>query len=421
MALAEAPETEPESAPAPEPEDTTDSVEWRFAWDGAPTYEAWILTPELQQKTPRTGVIRDLGLVGRVGASLFVDYGFASGQGLGNGWDAELRRLRIETLGRISYWVDTRYKVSLGAEDGKFYLNDFWLSWLPERWGIERVRFGYLDPPFSLQALTSSQERSFMESPAPVAAFAPGYRLGLEVRNKLEDPDLSWIASLSSVGQSQAFSDASDSPFRFSLRVPWRPGGISDDPNAPLVHVAASLGYSFSGTGDVQYRSRPESSLADFLVDTGKISGDAAQLGLELARRTGPVTLKAEWIGSWVSSDDLGSLFFSGAYGEIAWTVTGEVRPYDARAGLFTPMQPNAPFSWERRTLGGLELAARLSWVDLTDGAVRGGRMTALGTSAIWSLNRWARIHVDGIYASVKDRPGLGGNYIAQMRLELTM
>lgn len=419
LAPAEAPEPEP--APAPEPADTENAIEWRFAWDDAPTYEMWVLTPELQEGD-KLGIVRDLGLVGRIGASLFLDYGFVSGDGIGNEWDIELRRLRLETLGRFSYGLETWFKISFGAEDRRFYLNDFWFAWRPSHW-VERLRFGYIDPPFSLQALTSSNERSFMEAAAPVAAFAPGYRLGLEARDRYLEPlDVSWIASLSSVGQSQQFSDASDSPFRFSLRTAWRPGGVSDDPNETLVHVGAAVGYSFSGSGDVHYRARPESSLAPYLVDTGNISGDAVQLGLEFAQRKGPVTLQGEWIGSWVGSSEVGSRFFSGCYAELAWSITGEVRPYDARAALFLPSAPRDPFSWERRSIGGLEVAGRVAYVDLTDRSLRGGRMLTLNASSIWSLNRFARIHFDSIYADVRDRPpGHGNDFIVQMRIELQM
>jgi phosphate-selective porin OprO/OprP len=344
-----------------------------------------------------------------------------SAPGTDDGWDVSLRRLRIETLGRISYGLDTRYKISFGAEDRKIYLNDFWLAWNPGKW-VDRIRLGYIDPPFSLEALTSNQERSFMESAAPVLAFAPGSRLGLETRDRFLDPDVSWIASVSSLGQSQQFSDASDSPFRFSLRTVWRPGGAPTDESQSLTHLGIALGYSLSGKGDTQFRARPESTLSDFLVDTGQI-GDSSytQLGLEFARRQGPLTIQAEWIGSRVQSSESGSHFFDGGYLEVAWTITGEVRPYDARSGLFTPMQPRAPFSWERRTFGGLEFATRLSRVDLTDGSVRGGRMTTVNASTIWSLSRFARIHLDGIYANVQDRQGLGGSFIMQMRIELTM
>lgn len=418
-ARADDPAAEPAPVHEPSSQESWD-LEWRFAWDGAPTYEVWALTPD--QVTQELKVVRDFGIVGRVGGSLFLDWGLdhATNPDDDNGWTAQLRRLRIETLGRISYGIDTYYKVSLGAEEGRFYLNDFWLGWYPTGW-FERIRFGYIDPPFSLQALTASSERSFMEAAAPVAAFAPGYRLGLEGRNRFLDPDVAFITSLSSVGQSQQFSDASDSPFRISLRTAWRPGGVKDEPDAPLVHLAISLGYSFSGSGNIHYRARPESSLAPYLVDTGDVKGDAAQLGVELARRAGPLTLQGEWIGSWVSSKDFGSRFFFGGYAEAAWTVTGEIRPYDPRSALFTPMQPRNPFSWERGTLGGLELAARVSYVSLTDGPIHGGTMTTLNGGVVWSLNRWARIHFDGIYASVKERPGPGANLIVQMRIELGM
>ncbi|HTO71085.1 MAG TPA: porin [Myxococcota bacterium] len=359
---------------------------------------------------------------------MFLDYGFVSGEGLGNSWEIEMRRFRIETLGHVSHWLDTDYKLSIGVERERFYVNDFWLAWKPD-WAagwIGRIRLGYIDPPFSLQQLTTSQARSFMEAPAPVAAFSPGYRLGLEFSNRLIDPfqwsgvDVSWISSLSSVGQSQQFSDASSSPFRASLRTVLRPGGISADPEAPLTHIAASIGYSFSGAGDVRYRSRAESSLTPYLVDTDDIRGDAAQLGLEYARREGPLRFECEWIGSWVSAS-AGDRFFSGSYAEVGWSPTGEVRPYDPRAAIFLPNEPREPFDWERGTWGGLELAGRVAYVDLTDQSTHGGRMLTLSTSSIWSLNKFTRIHLDLIYADVKDRPQLGSNFTAQMRLELQL
>jgi len=403
--------------PAPEPADVENRVDWSFRWDDGPTYEVWLLTPQLQENQ-KLGLVKDLGVVGRIDGSLFLDYGFVSGEGLGNQWDVNLRRLRLETLGRVSYGLDTYYKVSFGAERNKFYLNDFWLAWSPS-W-IDRVRVGYLDPPFSIQALTTSQGRSFMEAPAPVAAFAPGYRLGVEARDRVVDPDIAWTASLSSVGQSQQFSDASSSPFRASLRAAWRPLGVPDDPNAQLIHFALAGGYSFSGEGDVQYRSRAESSLTPYLVDTGGIRGDAVQLGAEFARRSGPLRVEGEWIGSWVDGSS-GNHFFSGLYVEGGWALTGEVRPYDAKSALFTQSQPLRPFDWRAGTWGALELAGRLSWVDLTDGDVRGGRMFSVSGGSIWSPNRFVRIHFDLVHATVRDRPGLGANWIGQMRLELSM
>jgi phosphate-selective porin OprO and OprP len=419
-AQAQGPEPAAQS-PAPEPAQESWDLEYRFAWDGAPVYEVWALTPD--QVTNQLRVVQNFGVVGRVGGSFFLDSGYdgSANPDDRNGWQVELRRLRIETLGRISYGIDTYYKISLGAERNRFYLNDFWFGWYPTNGWFERIRVGYVDPPFSLQALTSSTERSFMEAAAPVSAFAPGLRLGLEGRNRFLDPDVAVIASLSSVGQSQQFSDASDSPFRASLRAAWRPSGFGDAPDTALVHVGLSVGYSFSGSGDIHYRARPESSIAPYLVDTGDIRGDAAQLGLELARRAGPLTLQAEWMASFVSSKDFGQRFFHGAYFEAAYMLTGEVRPYDPRSALFTPIEPSVPFSWREGTLGSLELAGRISYVNLSDGPIHGGSMTTLNGGVVWGLNRWVRIHFDGIYASVKDRPGPGGNLIGQMRIELEL
>ena len=417
LVLLAAPRAKGDEVPAAEPPDIKRGLELNFRWDEGPVYELWVLTPQLDSED-RLGIVRDLGVVGRIGGSLFLDGGFVSGEGLGNSWDADVRRARIETYGHVSHWLETDYKFAVGFEKNKVYVNDFWVAWKPS-W-IDRIRIGYIDPPYSMEALASSTNTSFMEEAAPVSAFAPGYRLGIEARDQIGSPDIAWTTSISSVGQSQRFRDASDSPLRLSVRAAWRPEGVSDDPDAELLHIGLSAGYSFSGSGDVHYRSRPESSLTSYLVDTGDIHGDAEQLGVELARRSGPLRLEAEWLGSWVNGSSR-SYFFSGSYAEVGWALTGEVRHYDPKSALFTQSVPLNPFSWERGTWGGLELAGRVSYVDLTDGDVRGGRMLAVSGASIWSLNRFVRIHLDLIYADVKDRPGFGSNLITQMRLELAM
>jgi len=47
--------------------------------------------------------------------------------------------------------------------------------------------------------------------------------------------------------------------------------------------------------------------------------------------------------------------------------------------------------------------------------------MFTVSCGSIWSLNRFVRIHFDLVHATVRDRPGLGANWIGQMRLELSI
>ena len=56
------------------------------------------------------------------------------------------------------------------------------------------------------------------------------------------------------------------------------------------------------------------------------------------------------------------------------WALTGETRLYDHRRGVFTGAIPRR--SAKAGGLGMIELAARYSELDLTDGLVEGGEMT---------------------------------------------
>ncbi len=65
------------------------------------------------------------------------------------------------------------------------------------------------------------------------------------------------------------------------------------------------------------------------------------------------------------------SLTFDGWYSQIAYTLTGEPRPYKTDRGIFDGIRPNRNFGADG--WGAFEIAVRLSDIDLSDENINGG------------------------------------------------
>lgn len=363
--------------------------------------------------------IDDLSVRGRVGGSLYLDAGWTRGDPVAEGFDFSVRRARLYTQGRLGYGATTEYKFEFATSDGSFFLNDFYLRWRPERFA-DSLRVGYFDPPATLQNLVGSGSRVLMEVASPVGAFAPGFRLGVDTGGTTESPSLTWLLNLSTVGQEVDAGDASEERLRLFGRVAWRPFG-EPEPDAPLLHLGLSTSWSpDAGRTRIRYRSRPESFLTDYVVDTGDIAGSARLLGLELAWQDGPLLLQAETLLANVDAEEGGDSLFYGFYLQASWSLTGERRSYDRAEAVFGRLKPEQPFRMNGEGYGALELAARLSWLDLSDGAVRGGRMISLTFGPTWTLNRYVRVLAGYVYADVGQARDdqEGGIHILQARLE---
>lgn len=396
--------------PAAEPRFSFDA-----GWDDGPTYELSRRIPEWKRYD--RGVFSDVHIRGRIGGSLYLDGGWLSLDRSSDGLAGEVRQARLFTSGEWvhAHWP-TEYRLQFSIEDGSFFLKDFYLRWRPPRW-VDTIRFGFFDSPISLESLTGSADRGLMEVSAAVAAFAPGSRLGIEVTGTREQPSLTWVANLASVGQSQPFAEASSDTLRAIGRLVWRPG-YDPAPEADLLHLGLSGSIVLAGGGTLRYRARPESILAPFLADTDEIDGNSAFVGLEAAWRRGPVSVQGEILRSFIDADEEGTLTFHGLYAEASWIITGETRPYTVGQAIWSRVAPNRPFAPRRGQWGALELTARTSWLDLDDGGVRGGILWTASIGPAWTWNRFVRV-LGGYVFARPTRNDEGDAHVVQLRLEL--
>ena len=163
----------------------------------------------------------------------------------------------------------------------------------------------------------------------------------------------------------------SDNDTSFSGRITGVPYAAEDDSH--LIHLGLGLRHT-EVNNTVQYRARPEFQHAPFFVDTGLLQADSSQIyNMEAALRVGPAMLSGEYMYNNVSAPASEDPQFSGYHATLSWVLTGEMREYNRRNGLFRPVpiaQAVTHGGW-----GMWEASVRYSNIDLTDGSVDGGEM----------------------------------------------
>jgi len=334
-----------------------------------------------------------------------------------------VRQFTLYTDGQFGKGTDpTLYKLQFGSVSGNFYMSEGWLRWQGVDY-VQNVQAGYETVPQTLENIYAFSALTFMEASSMSLAFSPGNRLGVEVFRTFDNERIQASFGAYSIGSDPGLNGGSVTQTLLYpvLRVTGLPIYADRGKNdVTLLHVGVSIGYQFAKGSQFEFRSRLESFIAPYLVDTGEIAGDQASLlGLEAIYMSGPFTLTAEVAGTDIKADSESDRFWGG-YVSAGYFLTGEQRGYNKKGGIVNGvLHPNKDFSWSNKTWGAWEVAARLSYLDLVDSSVNGGRM-AIGMLGLnWYWNRYLRWQFNGGYASVSGGPSPGDLYILQARLQM--
>jgi phosphate-selective porin OprO/OprP len=316
----------------------------------------------------------------RLGARLHVDAALFHDDTTPIDDGAEVRRLRLG-LG-IKLFRDWRsgFTAELSPGTSK-WLRDAWVGY----YGFERTRIqlGVRTVPLGLEAATSSNDITFLER-SLANAQSPESLTGLN----LETHGDAWSARLggffAAFGEEERDKQRAEGPLvlgRFTV-APLRE-------EERVLHLGVSSFYrSVRGKNRYRIRSRPESSLAPFLLSTGRLADvdDAVAFGVEAAGALGPLSIQGEYLRTklWRDRGRRDPSFY-GAYVEASWFPTGESRPYDVRRGVFERIEP-------RRRFGAVQLAVRWSRLDLTDSGIEGGDADDLSFGINWYPSRNLRL-----------------------------
>ena len=337
----------------------------------------------------------------------------------GTGFASEVRRLRLGAEGTMPGGFG--YKIEAELADNQINLVDAYLGW--HRRELD-LKIGNQNPFQSLDELTSDSMLSLMERPAFTSAFNFQRRLGLSAE---------WHKG-AFIAQGGAFTDSpanlsdngtqrgdTDKSFGFDGRLVYAPHLGSTQ-----LHFAASghwrdlNGLEASG---MRYRARPfaHASNSRFL-DTGVIrASQESHYGVEFAAVRGPMHVAGE--AHWLTADriDGPNPTFFGGYAEVGYYLTkGDSRVY--RNGQFDRSSPAHPV--DQGGAGSVQLTVRYDYLDLNDGAVRGGRQNGYVAGLVWSPVTYVRLSLDYAHLDYRDAVLLAngsGNYgvdVVGMRAE---
>jgi len=172
-----------------------------------------------------------------------------------------------------------------------------------------------------------------------------------------------------------------------SGRLAWLPV-LSEE---TVLHIGMSARYGKPADGVLRLRSRPESFLAPYFVDTEEFAADSTRmLAGELYYRPGSLLFGSEYFVEQAHAPESGNPWFHGGDAVVSWLSTGERRGYNTRGGYFSQISPARTVF--RGGPGAWELLGRFSYIDLDGGTLRGGRFWRFTPMVNWYLSDHMRL-----------------------------
>ncbi|NKF21195.1 OprO/OprP family phosphate-selective porin [Solimonas marina] len=344
----------------------------------------------------------------------------ADGSDLADG--SQLRRSRIALGGKLG--SDWQYRFQYEFAKGSASITDAYVTYA----GFKplTVKLGQAKLPFSMESLSSASTTTFMERGLPAYVISPILRApGVQ----LSSTGRHWSLAGGVSGEPLGNSSSGDEGWGIAARATFAPYVA----NHRVVHLGAGINWrkptqdnsgTTPSTSAVTFSGKPESGQAPSFVSTKAMLdvGSYRLSNAEFAAALGAASLQSEYLWINVQRDNgQDDLAFSSWYAQLAYTLTGEARPYSVSKGSFGAIVPNTPFG--AQGWGAFEVAARMSQLDLDDGSVTGGNERDLTFGLSWYLNRYLRVSANVVKVLKVD----GGSYDGQkpvayqMRLQFSI
>jgi phosphate-selective porin OprO/OprP len=330
----------------------------------------------------------------------------------------DIRGLRFGAIGTLNFerpWIYTFFAATSSFdqgfdadEDDSLILYDYRLD-IPL--GAEgTLSIGKQKEPFSMDRILGMLFDPLQERAAISDGMMPTRNVGVVFNSTLAGERITYAGGV--------FNDWFDAGEEFDESATQVIGRITGLPfmsvdEASLLHLGFGLRYSNAKAG-VRYRVPPEFHFSPDFVDTGtgmdggSFEADSTMTyDFELSARRGPFWVHSEFLVNSVAAPAVGDPVFGGYHVTGSWVVTGEMRGYNKRSGIFDRIHVARPVT--QGGSGAWELGARWSSFDLTDGAIEGGDMQILSFGATWWATDVANASVNFRNVNL-DRFGLRGN-----------
>jgi phosphate-selective porin OprO and OprP len=331
---------------------------------------------------------------------------------------ADFRRARLSAKGAIVENMNYFFQMDFGFF-GRPTFTDIWTEFndIPI---LGNVRVGQWKQPFGLETVSSFRYTTMMERSSTFQAFTPFRHLGIGFYDHSDDLNTTWAASYFRTGQDQFGSSLSTNGGNGMsarlTRLMWY-----ECQGEQYLHVGGGYFFNSPPNDVTRFRSIPEifvgefvpsglgtsgqptPSLANgtpFFVDTAGIVdvNNVQTYGLEGLWVNGPLSLQTEAMAAIVDQSTSPQSSFDGGYATVGYFLTGEHRPYDRKAGAIDRVIPKSNFS-RHGGIGAWEIAARWSYIDLTDNEIRGGTMENLTVGMNWYTNPYCKFVFNYIHS----------------------
>ena len=336
---------------------------------------------------------------------------------LGEFKGGEIRALRFGIFGTINFekpWVYTLAGATNAFDKGFEAENKDDITLFDWRLDIpffknSGMRIGKQKEPISMERLTGMAFLPWQERSATADALLPSRNVGIVWNGSSPERFASWAFGVFN-DWFDAGQDFSESASQLVGRLTWAPLRSEDESN--LLHLGIGYRYTDAKEG-FRFQTEPEFNKSPVFVDT-QFGFDSTVLpankvdtvNLELSWRKGPFWLASEYYRARVDNPDLGNPEFGGYNISASWVLTGEMRPYNKKNGLFRPVPVSRTVYQNGR--GAWEIAARYTDLSLADGEVNGGELQVGSLGLNWWLTPFFSFGVNYRYIW-NTREGLEG------------
>jgi phosphate-selective porin OprO/OprP len=353
---------------------------------------------------------------------------------------ADFRRARLSAKGAVSDSMDYFLQMDFGFF-GRPTFTDVWTDFKTDS-VLGTFRVGQWKQPFGLESVSSFRYTTFMERASSFQAFVPFRHIGVGFYNNSADENWTWAASYFRTGQDQ---------FGSSLSTDGGNGGAGRlthllwycDDGTEYLHVGTGYYLNAPANSRTRFRSTPEIYVGEFSLPAGEEIGTSGQsiptvangtpfvvdtgvlnqtelvqtIGKELLWVHGPLSVQGEAYGAFVDSGADGNGFLNGSYAQVGYFLTGEHRPYDRKAGAVNRVMPFHSLSRKGDGWGAWEVAARWSYLDLTDRTIQGGELQDMTAGLNWYVNPYCKCVFNYIHSWAESRAIRNGSIVGNQMI----
>lgn len=345
------------------------------------------------------------------------------------------RRIRLEMKGDILETMHWRTQIDFN-KPATAEMKDVYIGFknLPNN---QQILIGNQKRPLGLDHLNSSRFNVFLERPFVVESFnEDARRPGIGVFGNTDDEKYHWnygvyyLENITSDGSYLGDQRQMSGNFRLASS-PWYDassggrGYFHWAVSGMIAHPDGDDNASDFHRNEGRFRTRPEARSSSRWLNTGRIAGADwyETVGFESILNVGPLQITGEFMQNFMQRDGFADTQFHGGYIYVNYMLTGEHIPYNRTSGTIGRLKPFENFFLVDKCdgsrgngWGALGVAARYSYLDLSDADVLGGVGESATLAINWYWTPYSKVQFNLIYGDIDDRDPLtgttGGNYL---------